>query len=365
MSGADGLALAGGPLRFSAAELICRAGDGAVRRQAVTIAALERAAKRWSEAQRERLDALLDRISARRAAVAGIDLDRPRIMGVINLTPDSFYDGGRYVAPAAALARARQIAAAGADVIDLGPESTRPGADEVAADEQCRRLLPVLQPLAAAGYVLSVDTRDAVVARAALDHGARIINDVSALSADPNSVAVIAGSDAVVVLMHSPGGEAAPEAAGDAAPPEAAGEGDVYDSEAETRRRAGAVYGDVRLDVYDYLEARITACTARSIPRSRLIADPGLGFAKTAGQDADLLGALALFHGLGVPLLLGASRKSFIAKLSDGAPPDDRLAGSLAAAVMALDQGCQILRVHDVGETAQAAAVWRAAQGFG
>lgn len=263
---------------------------------------------------------------------AGVALDRPRLLGIVNVTPDSFSDGGAFLDSAAAAAHGRAL---GADILDVGGESTRPGAAEVPVEEELRRVLPVVEALRGAAPV-SVDSRKAEVMRRALAAGARIVNDVSGLTHDPEALAAARGAEAVV-LMHSPG------------PP------DVMQRLAR--------YADVLLDVYDWLEARIAACEAAGVPRARLIADPGIGFGKTAEHNLALLRGLSLFHGLGVPLLVGLSRKSFIGRLSAGEPPGARLPGSLAGALWAASQGAQLIRAHDVAETRQALALWTALGG--
>ncbi len=217
----------------------------------------------------------------------------------------------------------------------MGGESTRPGADPVSIEEECRRVLPVIEGLAKrAKAPVSIDTRNAGVMRRAADAGARLINDVSALSHDPRSMEVAAQTGLPVVLMHAQG-------------------------EPRTMQKNPA-YADVVLDVYDALEARIDACGRAGIARERLVVDPGIGFGKTLAHNLALLGALTMFHSLGCAVLLGVSRKSFIAKLT-GARADDRLPGSLAGALLGAAQGVQILRVHDVAATRQALAVWQGA----
>ncbi len=320
-------------------ELVVRRGDGAVERAAATPETL----RRWAEAQdpavAERLRRLVEGCRRARPPVAGIALDRPLIMGVVNVTPDSFSDGGEAATAEAAIARGRALVAGGADIIDIGGESTRPGAAAVADDEELARVLPVIEGLADCGRPISIDTRKARVMRAAVAAGAAIINDISALSHDSAALAVAAGCDAGVVLMH--------------------GRGDP----ATMQQRAE--YDDVVLDVFDYLEARVAACAAAGIPAERLIVDPGIGFGKTAAHNLELLRGLSMFRALGCPVLLGASRKSFIGKLAGVAEPGARLPGSLAAALWGLGQGADILRVHDVAETVQAVALWRAMAGHG
>jgi dihydropteroate synthase len=257
----------------------------------------------------------------------------PFIMGIVNATPDSFSDGGAYLDPGRAIAHALAMIQAGAAIVDLGGESTRPGAAPVDPDEEIRRVVPVIagirEAATTAGAMISIDTRNARTMRAALDAGAGMINDVSALTHDPESIAVVAAAaDVPVVLMHMLGDPA-------------------------TMQQAPA-YDDVALDIYDYLEARIAAAEAAGIARSRIVADPGIGFGKTNAHNLALLNQLSLFHGLGVPLLVGVSRKGFIGRLSAGESADSRLAGSLALGLAAVKQGARILRVHDVAETAQA-----------
>jgi dihydropteroate synthase len=279
---------------------------------------------------------LLGRLRQPRALLAGLALDRPRIMGIVNVTPDSFSDGGRWAEPETAVAHALRLEADGADLLDIGGESTRPGAAPVTLDEELRRVLPVVEALA--GRVrapISIDTRNAEVMRRAVDAGARVINDVAALAHDPDSLRVAAASGLPVVLMHA--------------------QGDPRTMQLDPR------YDDVVLDVYDWLEARIAVCEAAGIPRTRLVVDPGIGFGKTLAHNLALIASLSMFHGLGCPILLGASRKSFIGRLAGGAAAE-RLPGSLAAALLGAAQSAQILRVHDVAATRQALAVWEAAQ---
>jgi dihydropteroate synthase len=284
------------------------------------------------------LPGLLDRVRRPRPPIAGVALDRPRIMGVVNVTPDSFSDGGRWLEPEAAIAHGLQLAAEGADILDIGGESTRPGAEPVGIEEELRRVIPVIAALAGQVRVpISIDTRNAEVMRRAADVGARIINDVAALGHDPNALRVAAETGLAVVLMHA--------------------QGDPRTMQLDPH------YDNVVLDVCDWLEARVAACEAAGIARERIVVDPGIGFGKTVEHNLALLGSLSIFHGLGCPILLGASRKSFIGRLSGGAPADQRLPGSVAAALLGVAQGAQVLRVHDVAATRQALAVWEAAEG--
>jgi dihydropteroate synthase len=316
-------------LAFAAAEIIERA-RGTIARRLVSAADL---AREQEPAVRQTLDLL----QQPRPAIAGISLDRPRIMGIVNVTPDSFSDGGHYLAPEAAVAHGLRLEEEGVDFLDIGGESTRPGAEPITIDEECQRVLPVIEALAKRARVpISIDTRNAEVMRRAIDAGARMINDVSALTHDPSSLATAAASGLPVVLMHAKG-------------------------DPRTMQR-NPTYDDVVLDVYDALADRLAACQAAGIPRGRLIVDPGIGFGKTLAHNLALLGALSIFHGLGCPILLGASRKSFITKLT-GAAADDGLPASLAAALQGLAQGVQIVRVHDVAATRQAIALWQGVHG--
>lgn len=277
----------------------------------------------------------IHRIGASRKPWGGLPMDRPHIMGIVNVTPDSFSDGGEAFSHQDAVERGLAQAEAGAGIIDVGGESTRPGADPVGPEEEMRRVLPVIRTLAEKGLVVSVDTRHARVMGAAVEAGARIINDVTALLGDPESLAVAARSGADLCLMHMQGDD-------------------------PRTMQAAPDYACAPLDVYDHLEARILACRAAGIESDRICLDPGIGFGKSAEHCAQVLGSLPLLQGLGLPLLLGVSRKSFVMRLSKGEAAKDRLPGTLAADLLGLDAGYQILRVHDVAETAQALAVWKA-----
>ncbi|MBE2993522.1 dihydropteroate synthase [Sphingomonas sp. CFBP 13603] len=260
--------------------------------------------------------------------------DQPIVAGILNVTPDSFSDGGQHVDdPAAAAAAGIDMAAAGATLIDVGGESTRPGAPAVWEGDEIARLVPVVERLARAGAIVSVDTRKAAVMEATLAAGAHIVNDVAALLWDDRALDVVAKSGCPVVLMHSPD-------------PKKGGHGD-------------GAYGNVLTDVFDWLETRIAAVVAGGVERSRIMVDPGIGFGKTLAENLALLNGLAIFHGLGCPIMLGASRKRLIGALSNEAPVDQRLAGSLALALKGAEAGVQILRVHDVAETVQAVKIWR------
>ncbi len=330
VSGEAVLACAGrADLAFAAAELIVRDGRRIERRRL--------SAAQLLASPDPRIATLVDRIQRPREPFAGLVLDRPLIMGIVNVTPDSFSDGSLYLDPNAAVAHALRLDAEGADILDIGGESTRPGAAPVDVDEECRRVVPVIEELAKRSLAcISIDTRNGEVMRRAALAGAHIINDVSALTTAPDSLAAAADTRLWVVLMHMLG-------------------------EPRTMQ-ASPTYADVVLDVYDALEARIDACEAAGIRRERLAVDPGIGFGKTVVHNLALLNSLSILHGLGCAVLVGTSRKSFISRLT-GAGPNDRLPGSLATALTAVAQGVQIVRVHDVAATAQAIALWEGVHG--
>jgi dihydropteroate synthase len=282
----------------------------------------------------QRIQAQLAFLSAARQPWGGFDLDRPVVMGVLNVTPDSFSDGGQWFDAARAVAHGQALLAAGADIIDVGGESTRPGAGELHPGEEILRVGPVVRDLVESGAVVSIDTRHKAVMEAALDAGARIVNDVSALSHDAESAALIARRGASVVLMHMRG-------------------------EPRTMQ-CDPVYDSPLIEVLEFLKLRIETCIAAGISIENLAIDPGIGFGKRVSQNLELLSGIASFHTLGCGIAVGVSRKSTIARLSRGEPPKARLPGSLAAALSAVQQGVQIVRVHDVAETRQALAVWRA-----
>jgi dihydropteroate synthase len=256
-------------------------------------------------------------------------------MGIVNVTPDSFSDGGRNAETETAIASGIRMTKEGAGILDVGGESTRPGSDPVPEAEELRRILPVIEGLAAAGLAVSADTRKASVMRAALKAGARIINDVSALTYDPDAMTAMAEADCPVILMHAQGDP--------------------------KTMQLNPTYDDVALDVYDFLEARIAACVAAGIDRRRLVADPGIGFGKSFSHNLEVLRQFSLYHALGVPLLMGLSRKGFIGALTGEKVAGNRIHGSIGGAVWSALNGAHILRVHDVKGTAEALAVAGAA----
>jgi dihydropteroate synthase len=326
---AEGLALplAGRFIAFAAAELI-EGRPGQTKKRLFTAHALK-------ESRDTALSALVARMTASRPPFAGLSLDRPLLMGIVNVTPDSFSDGGRYESKEAATMHAAELATAGAAIVDVGGESTRPGSDAVDEADELTRVVPVIEGLKGFRAAISVDTRKASVARAAAKAGAKIFNDVSALTYDPDSLRAAAETGMSVVLMHA--------------------KGEPKTMQDDPR------YDDVVLEVYDYLEGRIAAAIAGGIDRAKIAADPGIGFGKTIAHNLALLANLSLFHGLGVPLLVGASRKRFIGELGQKHDPRAREPGSVAAAIHAAGQGAQLLRVHDVAGTRQALEVWRLA----
>ena len=261
-----------------------------------------------------------------------LSLARPLIMGVINVTPDSFSDGGRFFSAAAAVAHARQLMDEGADLLDVGGESTRPGAAPVALDEERRRVLPVLEALADARVPLSVDTHKPELMREAVAAGAAMINDVNGFEA-PGALEAVAGSACGICIMHKQGNP-------------------------QTMQQSPQ-YTDVVIEVRDYLQLRIVAAEQAGIARDRVVVDPGFGFGKALDHNLELLRRLDEIAVLAVPVLAGLSRKSMIGKLT-GREAGDRLAGSVAAALFAVQRGASIVRVHDVAATRDALAVWQA-----
>jgi dihydropteroate synthase len=331
--GFDGqfMRLAGGMSFFSAFEVITTEGGARVSKRLVPVGEID-AVVAGDEAATTALSRLT---SPRPPLVLGertIRLDQPQVMGILNMTPDSFSDGGKHLGDAEAAASAGvAMAAAGAALVDVGGESTRPGAKDVWEGDEIARTVPVIERLARAGVAVSIDTRKAAVMGAALAAGAALVNDVSALGHDAQALALMASTTCPIVIMHWP----------------------------DAKTHDGGQYSNPLIETYDWLADRIAALEAAGIAHSRLIADPGIGFGKGVAENLSLLNGLSLFHGLGCPLLVGASRKRFIGALAGEAPVEDRLAGSLAVALKAAEQGAQIVRVHDVAETVQALKVWR------
>ncbi|HEU0310840.1 MAG TPA: dihydropteroate synthase [Sphingomicrobium sp.] len=322
--------LAGGMNWFGLVELIKVEGNQRVSAEIVPVEGVE---ARFDEA----MAADWARITAPRAPLQlgerTVRLDQPQVMGIINATPDSFSDGGAYADAKAAAEAGAVMASQGAAIIDVGGESTRPGASIVWENDEIERVLPVVRQLAAGGNAVSIDTRKSGVMSAALGAGAGLVNDVSALTWDPESASVLAAAAAPVVLMHHQGDP--------------------------TTMQDAPRYDDVLVEVYLWLEERIASAEAAGIARDKILVDPGIGFGKTVAHNLELLNGLALLHGLACPIVLGASRKRMIGALSSEAPADQRLPGSIALALKAVEQGAQLVRVHDVPETVQALKVWR------
>jgi dihydropteroate synthase len=327
------LPLAGGPLAFPFVELLALR-DHELVSGIASLTEIKGGALQQDKAMAVRIAELLATLSAKRADWAGLSLERPLIMGVLNVTPDSFSDGGDFHDPSVAIAHGRAMMEAGADLIDIGGESTRPGAAPVSPEQEFARVERVIAELAGAGALISIDTRHAVVMEAALAKGARIVNDVTALTGDPASRAVIAKSGAPIILMHMLG-------------------------EPRTMQRAPS-YDDAPIEITQFLASRIAECAAAGIKRERIVVDPGIGFGKDKGHNLEILDRVTLLHALGCGILLGMSRKSLIGRITNAVAPKDRLPGSLAGALHGIEHGVQIVRVHDVVETRQAIRVAQA-----
>ncbi|WP_306115233.1 MULTISPECIES: dihydropteroate synthase [unclassified Roseovarius] len=283
-------------------------------------------------------DKTLGRLTAPRAPICGLSFETPRLMGILNVTPDSFSDGGRHNAPDAAIAHTNAMIAGGADMIDVGGESTRPGAEPVPVADEIARTAPVIAAIRGQSDVpISIDTRKTPVACAAHEAGANLVNDVAGFTFDDTLAPYCAENALPVCVMHAQGR------------PETMQNDPRYDHPA--------------LDIYDWLSERVDALVAAGIARDQIIIDPGIGFGKTRAHNLVLLQNLSLFHGLGCPILLGASRKRFIGDLSGVNEASERVPGSLAVAIAGVAQGIQMLRIHDVAETAAALKLWQAATG--
>ncbi len=326
-----------GGRHFDDVEIWARSPSGRVRLRLMPVRGFVLWLRLLPAAQRQRLQVFFDNLCHPPCAFAGVALDGPAIMGIVNVTPDSFSDGGMHLCPDDAIAHGRALHAAGAAILDIGGESTRPGAAPVAEDEERRRILPVIEGLRGCGAVLSADTRKPGVMEAAMAAGAGIINDVAALDYAPDAIQVVTGGNVAVVLMHSRG---TPE-----------------------NMQDNPEYDHPLLDVFDYLERRVAACVAAGMAKTRIAVDPGIGFGKNLAHNMVLMRGLSMFRALGLPVLLGVSRKSMIGILGDEPAAPRRVPGSLAAAIWGAANGADILRVHDVAETVQALAVWRALAG--
>jgi dihydropteroate synthase len=322
--------LAGGLNWFAAVELIKVDGSSRVSAELVSVEDVE---SQFNEEMAAQWRSLTSPQPALQLGERTIRLDQPQVMGIINATPDSFSDGGQFSDSGSAAEAGARMAVEGAAIIDIGGESTRPGARSIWEGDEIERVAPIIQQLSAGGGAVSCDTRKAEVMTAAVEAGAHMINDVSALTYDARSAEVAASLKVPVVLMHHKG---APEVMQD-----------------DPR------YDDVLVEVYLWLEGRIAAAVEAGIARELILIDPGFGFGKNVGHNLELINGLALFHSLGCPLVVGASRKRTIGALSNEAPADRRIGGSIAFAIKAADQGAQIIRVHDVFETVQSLKIWR------
>lgn len=330
------LRLAGTMLWFSQIEYVARDGTS-TQRHLVPVREWDAFAAALPQTARARCALLLQRIIALRNALQMgahiIRLDAPQVMAIINTTPDSFSDGGKNLDPEIAAETAAAMLRAGASIIDIGGESTRPNAPLIGEGEELDRVVPLIRKLAKAGAAISIDTRKASVMEGALQAGATMINDISALLYDERALEVARNSNAPVVLMHAPSQGADPHKDG--------------------------TYDDVVYDVFDWLEQRVSEVEAAGMSRDKILVDPGIGFGKSLADNLAIINNLAIYHGLGCALLFGASRKRFIGALSNAEDAKDRLGGSIFLAMKAVEQGAHIVRVHDAAETVQAIQVWR------
>jgi dihydropteroate synthase len=326
--------LAGGMSWFSAVEATGFDGGRRGASELIPVAAMDAALPRLGAAAAQAWRNLTAARPPLRIGERVIRLDQPQVMAILNVTPDSFSDGGRFADAVAAAEAGFAMSAAGAALVDVGGESTRPGAKPVWEVDEAARVEPIVRRLAGSGTAVSIDTRKALVMEAALAAGAGLVNDVSALIFDERAAGLVARAGCPVVLMHHQGTP-------------------------ETMQAAPHYDRPVLFAVYDWLEERIAAAEAAGVARANILVDPGIGFGKTVQHNLQILNGLSLLHGLGCPLVLGASRKRMIGALSGEAPADRRLGGSIALALKGAEQGVQLLRVHDVEETVQALRVWR------
>lgn len=338
VSGDNFRRLAGGNTYFSAIKIISRDNNN-LETEIINVDQIEDYLKSQPEQKSQKITNTLVQIERTRPPLKLknghiISWDKPLVQGVLNVTPDSFSDGGIHVDFDKSISHAKRMIGAGADIIDIGGETTKPGAAPVSIEAEKKRVLPVIEKLADLDIPISIDSRNAGVMSAAVKAGVQIINDVSALEHDPQSINAVKDADVPVILMHTQG---SPETMQD-----------------------NPVYENVVLDIYDYLKSRIEHCLSAGIAKNNIIVDPGIGFGKRLDHNLQILANLSLFHGLGVPLLIGVSRKSFIGKITGEEIASNRVPGSIAAAQACLDQGVQIVRVHDVEEASQAISIWNA-----
>lgn len=328
--------LAGTMLWFTQVEIIDRT-EAKTSRQLVSYSDWNATVEAFSSAKQARCKRLFDRLKAPRSPLQmgerTIRLDQPQIMGIINMTPDSFSNDGKNVDVEAASAAAFEMTGGGAAIVDVGGESTRPGAPLVWEGDEVARVEPLIRRLATSGTAISIDTRKAAVMEAAISAGAGMINDISALLYDDRALELAKTANVPVVLMHAP-------------------------SQGSDPHRGGA-YDDVVTNVFDWLEERVEAVEAAGISRDKILIDPGIGFGKSLADNLAIINNLSIYHAIGCPLLFGASRKRMIGALSNEATVDQRLGGSIFLAMKAVEQGAHIVRVHDAAETVQAVHVWR------
>jgi dihydropteroate synthase len=322
--------LAGGLAWFAAVELIAVEGHSRASAELMPVEGIE---SRLNEEMTAQWEALTRPRPPLQLGPRTVRLDQPQVMGIVNATPDSFSDGGQFPDPASAAEAGARMTAEGAAIIDVGGESTRPGARSIWEGDEIERVVPVIRQLAAGGTAVSIDTRKADVMTAAVEAGAQMINEVSALTYDARSAQIAASLGVPIILMHHKG---APEV-----------------------MQEDPRYEDVLVEVYLWLEERIQAAVDAGVSRENILVDPGFGFGKNVAHNLELMNGLALFHSLGCPLVIGASRKRTIGALSGEAAADKRLGGSIAFVMKAVEQGAQMLRVHDVPETVQALRIWR------
>jgi dihydropteroate synthase len=331
--------LVGGGIYFSAVKCIIRDADNTLAEQIIPINLLHQFIESLSKTIADEAASILKNLTDSRLPIRFnnhniLNEKKPIIQGILNITPDSFSDGGQFDTFEKSIEQAGKMIAAGARIIDIGGESTRPNAIPISIEEELSRVLPVVERLATKNILISIDSRNASVMKAAVEKGAHIVNDVSALGHDPQSMATIKNMNVPVVLMHSQGDPKV--------------------------MQINPHYDHVILDVYDYLAVRVQECLKAGITKNNIIIDPGIGFGKTVKDNLNILKNMSIFHGLGVPVLVGVSRKSFIGKLVDETDAQKRLPGSLASAQICYDQAIQIIRVHDVNETDQAMKIWHA-----
>lgn len=324
-----------GNIHFSVLKVIEREGDQ-IKNELVPVSNIDNYLATKNNVVRASITAILKNLTTECPSITlengkTFDWNKPIIQGVLNVTPDSFSDGGSFDNYDAAIKQAQRMINDGADIIDIGGESTRPGAVSVSIEQELSRVIPVIEKLSSTTTSISIDSRNARVMSEAITAGAHIVNDVSALSHDPKSLELVQKTKIPVILMHAQG------------TPETMQENPSYNC--------------AILDIYDYLEDRIAFCEDAGISRNQIIVDPGIGFGKTLIHNMEILANLSIFHGLGVPILVGASRKRFIGEISGEENPKERTPGSISAAISAIEQGVQIVRVHDVKETKQAKLV--------